>query len=200
MKKKSKIIYRLLKPVIFTLFKIVYRPSSQNKENIPSHGAVIIIGNHRHALDPLMIGMSTRRVVNFLAKKELHQVFGKTFFKALGTIPIDLNGKNKDASEIIAEVLQNNEAVGMFPEAKRNYTNELLLPFKYGAVSLAQKTGALIIPCAIIGNYRPFRKGPVIIIGKPVSVDKMNLDEANYYITECVREILIENIGEVNER
>ena len=37
---------------------------------------------------------------------------------------------------------------------EKEYYDSLLLPLKYGAVSMAQKTGATIVPYAITGNYR----------------------------------------------
>lgn len=43
------------------------------------------------------------------------------------------------AMEISKEALLNGDAINIFPEGKRNKTNEILLPFKFGAVSLAQK-------------------------------------------------------------
>lgn len=190
MKKRYKLIYSILRPLIYFLFKFIYRPIAFNKEYIPKTGPVIIIGNHRHALDPLLIGMSTKRIVNFLAKKELHQGFKKIFFQFMGTVPVDLNNKNPEAMKQLEEILNKQEAVGMFPEAKRNYTKEILLPFKYGTVTLAKNTNALIVPSGIKGEYKLFEKGLTITFGQPFSIENMTLDEANEYLMNRVKEIL----------
>ncbi len=81
-------------------------------------------------------------------------------------------------------------AVGIFPEGTRNRTNQELLKFKYGAVKIAKKTNTPIIPFAIKGNYKPFRKGLSIEFGKPVNISKMEVEEANNYIKNEVLNIL----------
>ena len=46
--------------------------------------------------------------------------------------------------ELSKEALLKGDAINIFPEGKRNKTNDILLPFKYGAVSLAKKTKDVI--------------------------------------------------------
>ena len=63
-------------------------------------------------------------------------------------------------------------------EVPYSYT-ELLLPFKFGAVSLAQKTNSLIVPFGIKGSYSFRSKDLIIKIGKPFSIENMSLETAN---------------------
>ena len=42
-----------------------------NLENIPKDEAIIFAGNHKHAVDPTMVMMSTKRIVHYMAKEEL---------------------------------------------------------------------------------------------------------------------------------
>ena len=51
-----------------------------------------------------------------------------------------------------------------------DYYNSLLLPLKYGAVSMAQKTGAVIVPYAITGNYKFFKNNLKVTFLKPINV------------------------------
>ena len=44
------------------------------------------------------------------------------------------------------------------------------MPFKYGAVSIARKSGKPIVPFAIVGKPKPFNYETKIIIGKPYYV------------------------------
>lgn len=60
-----------------------------------------------------------------------------------------------------------------------DYDESLLLPFKFGAVSMANKTDAYILPFASNGEYKIFGKRPKTIIGKPFKVKDGNLVEAN---------------------
>lgn len=164
--------YKVIRALCKPLFCIVYRPKIIGRENIPSYGAAVIAGNHKHALDPILIDISTKRVVRTLAKKDLHDSMFGFIFRAAGTIPVDLYKKHNPAAlEAAVAALSNGELVNVSPEAKRNYTNELLLPFKYGASVMAERTGAVIVPYAITGDFSMFPKHRLtIIFGKPIKV------------------------------
>ena len=61
---------------------------------------------------------------------------------------------------------------------KKDYENSLLLPFKFGAVSMAQKTDSYLIPFSISGDYKFRSKNLIVVIGKPFKVGK-DLEKAN---------------------
>ena len=87
------------------------------------------------------------------------------------------------------DVLNDGGAIGIFPEGTRNKTDKFLLPFKFGAVSMAKKTGAKIVPFGISGDYNFRSKNLKIYFGEPFSVDDLDLEKAN--------EILANKIGEL---
>ena len=59
-----------------------------------------------------------------------------------------------------------------------DYYEHILLPLKYGAVSMASKTKVPIVPFIITGNYE-FRRGNLkVVIGKPFMVED-DLEQAN---------------------
>lgn len=62
---------------------------------------------------------------------------------------------------------------------KDEYCNSILLPFKFGAVSMASKTDSYLVPFGISGEYKFRSKNLCVRIGKPFKVDKMNLEQAN---------------------
>lgn len=192
------IIYRILRFIGKPVMKIMYRPTITGKENIPEKGRVIIAGNHKHALDPILVDISTDRIVRTLAKKELHDGPFGFMFRSTGTIPVDLHSpKNHSAFESALEVLNNDGVINVSPEAKRNYTDELLLPFKYGAAAMSDRTGAPVVPYSITGEYRLFRKSIRITFGKPFVPDSSGgLYYANKEIYETVLSLLKENTSE----
>jgi len=165
--------YKAAKLILAPVFRVLYRPVIIGRENIPEDGPAVIAGNHKHAFDPLLIDISTRRVVRTLAKKDLHDSRFGFLFRAAGTIPVDLRAKrNPAALEAAVEALGNGELVNVSPEAKRNYTDELLLPFKFGASVMAERTGAVIVPYAIAGDYSLFPKHRLrVIFGKPMKAE-----------------------------
>lgn len=191
--------YKTLKFVLKPIFKILYRPTIINKEQIPKEKAFIFAGNHKNALDPALVALSTKRTVRFLAKKELLEGKTKLFFKAIKAIPVDRSKANKEAINTAIEVLNNGDIISLFPEGTRNKTNKILLPFKFGAVSMAQKTKSPIVPFAITGDYKLFRKGIKIEFGEPIDISKMELQEANEYLMQKVEELIKKNINGVKQ-
>ena len=79
------------------------------------------------------------------------------------------------------------------PEAKRNHTNEILLPFKVGAVVMAQRTNCNIIPYSITGDYKFRSKNLKITFGKPLDVSKLTVEKANELLYEKVKELLLDS-------
>lgn len=164
-------LYPVLRPVFTVIFKALYRPKIINKEYIPENGSIILAGNHKHAFDPISIAVCTKRTIHFLAKKELYRGINFLFFDLVGTLPVDKHNKNKKTIGEAEKMLNKGGVIGIFPEGTRNRTKEVLLPLKKGAVSFAKNTNSLIVPFSITGEYKLFRKGLTITIGKPYKVN-----------------------------
>lgn len=112
------------------------------------------------------------------------------FSKKVGTIKVHRNKSNPVAVMEAEDILKHGGAVGIFPEGTRNRTNEDLLKFRHGTVSIAKKTNSKIVPFAIRGKYKIFRKGLSIKFGKPIDVSNMEIEEANDYLRGEVLKLL----------
>jgi len=190
--KKDSYLYKVLRPIFTFIFKIYYNPTIINKEYIPKDGSAVIAGNHKHALDPILVDVCTKRVVHTLAKKELHDGAFGWFFRAIGTIPVDLHAqKNREALVSAIQCLNDGALINVSPEAKRNYTNEILLPFKFGAVVMAQRTDSKIVPYSITGDYKFRSKNLKIMFGEPIDVSKLTAEDANELLFETVKELIL---------
>lgn len=203
MKKVSTWMYTLMQPIASFLLKIVYQPKIINKQAIPKEGRIILAGNHKMLLDPVLVSCGTRRLIHFLAKDVFFTGVRGFFMKRAGTLPVHSGKIHKDSFKSAIDILNQNKVVGIFPEGTRNYTEKQLLPFKRGAVTLAQETGSKIIPFAIHGRYLPFH-GLRIEFGKPIEVESMDLKEANQLLEDEVRKLLDkaekEKAGEKNKK
>ena len=62
--------------------------------------------------------------------------------------------------------------------SEEEYYEHIFLPFKFGAVSMAHKTNALIIPFVTTGDYKFRSHNLNVVIGKPIKVSD-NLEESN---------------------
>lgn len=194
MKKDNAIIYKILRPILTVIFKLYYNPTIINKEYIPKNGRAVIAGNHKHALDPILVDVCTKRVIHTLAKKDLHDGKFGWIFRSVGSIPVDLKAKrNRQALESAIDYLNKGALINVSPEAKRNYTNEILLPFKVGAVVMAQRTNCNIIPYSITGDYKFRSKNLKITFGKPLDIGELTVEEANELLYEKVKELLLDS-------
>lgn len=187
--KENEKIYKFFKIIYSNLLKILYKPTAHGTEDIPEEGPIIFAGNHRHAFDPIVVMTHTSRIVHYMAKESLFKGIHGKIFESIGLIKVHRNKSNLMAVMEAKEILEQGGAVGIFPEGTRNRTKQELLKFRHGAVAIAKETNAKIIPFAIRGKYRLFKKGLAIEFGKPVDVSQMEIEEANDYIRNEVLNI-----------
>lgn len=188
-----KILSTLLKPI----FKFWYNPKIEGKENIPANGAIVVACNHKHLMDQCMVIISTKRPIHYMAKSEYFENKKVAwFFKAAGCIPVNRNGHDSDAKDAATDVLKSGGALGIFPEGTRNKTEDILMPFKFGAVSLAKKNGALVVPVGVSGDYKFRAKNLKARIGEPIDVSEMDLEKANELLQSSVEALIRKNLDE----
>ena len=184
-------LYRFLRPIITFLMKFLFRIEIIGSENIPTEGGVVLAGNHQSNFDCVLLISSTKRMIHFIAKKEL--IDGKLgfFFKWMGIIPVNRKTKNKKAVNEAIKVLKDGEIIGIFPEGTFNKTEYITMPFKMGAVKMALDSDVKIVPFAIIGEYKLFKKNIKIIFGKPYKIkDKDDLKKENITLMNKVIRLL----------
>lgn len=192
---KNKMLgYRILRFLLGPIFRFYYHPTIINKEVIPKTGPIIIVGNHKHVYDQCHTIIATNRPIHYMAKKEYFDGKMAWFFRMTGCIPVNRNIKDKDATEQAIQILKNNGAIGLFPEGTRNKTDAFLLPFKFGAVSMASKTGATIVPFGLTGDYHFRSKNLKIRYGTPFQVGTMSLEEANLKLQNEVAYLMRKNL------
>ncbi len=190
--KEQNRFYKFVKAVVYPFFMCLYHPRIINNKKIPLN-KVILAGNHTSNLDGLLLVASTKRYVHFLAKIELFKgKLSNVFFTNMGFIPVDRKKKNKFALNKANEYLKSDKLIAIFPEGTINKTNDILLPFKFGAVSLAAKNDASIVPFAIIGKYNLF-KNIKIVFGEPYKLETNDLEKENELLMKKVIKLIEEN-------
>lgn len=187
-------LYRFFRILLRILFRILYRVKIEGREHIPKQGPVILCSNHTSLIDPPMIGAPLDRQVRYMAKAELFDIplFGKMLL-TLGAFPIKRGGVSKESIKLTLQILRQGGMLCIFPEGTRSAR---MSEGKKGAATFALKAGATVIPAAIIGNYRPFRRMKVIY-GPAVKLDDFrqevnadNIDRATEAIMEDIRKLL----------
>lgn len=188
-------LYRYGRFACRIFFKAFYRVEAFGQANVPGEGAVILCSNHISTLDPPMVGTPLTRKVHFMAKAELFKIplFGKLIAN-LGAFPVKRGGVSKESIRHALELLGQGGVLGIFPEGTRGGGMG-----KKGAASLAMRSGATVIPVAIIGSYKLFGKMKVIY-GKPVDLSEAraasgsdSLEQATEHIMASIRRLIEAN-------
>jgi 1-acyl-sn-glycerol-3-phosphate acyltransferase len=195
-KEKVPFGYKVAVFILGPIFKFYYNPKIIGKENIPKEGTIIVCGNHIHIMDQCVPILSTKRFLRYMAKKEYFDGPFAWFFKWVGCIPVNRSIKDADAKAKALEHLEKGGAIGIFPEGTRNKTKNFLLPFKFGAVSMAQKTNAMLVPFGTTGEYKFRSKNLTVRFGKPFAVGDMTLEEANEKLAKEIGKLMKQNLKE----
>lgn len=188
-------LYRFCRFVVRTVFILLYRLEAQGISNIPLEGPVILCSNHKSLQDPITLGAWVPRKVHYMAKAELFRIplFGP-LIKAVGAFPVKRGGVSKEAIRTAITLLQEGKVMGIFPEGTRN---ESVGMGKRGAVSMAVRARASVVPVAIVGNYRVFRKMKAIY-GAPIDMSPY-ADAGTSESMEAATELIMSRIREMIE-
>ncbi len=176
----------LLRFVAWMLSRFVYRFKVQGDENIPTHGAAVLVCNHVSFVDAVLLMAASPRPIRFLMD---HRIFKVPvlgwLFKLAKAIPIAPQKEDPAAYEAAfdaaAQVLREGDLLAIFPEG--GITKDgTLQPFKGGIMKILERAqadgvNAPVIPMALNnlwGSYfsrvemqngqqtamvRPFRRG-----------------------------------------
>lgn len=161
--------YQIIKTIVAVFLKIFYPFQVIGHHHIPTNSRAIICCNHISNLDPPLLGVAMKRKIHYMAKAELFQVpiLGKIISR-LGAYPVNRGHGDTRAIKRSLQILRDEEILGIFPEGTRSRNGELGKAH-IGAALIASKAKAPIVPAAIIGKYRLFRKMKVVF-GEPFEV------------------------------
>jgi 1-acyl-sn-glycerol-3-phosphate acyltransferase len=154
-------LYRLTKLIAMVLFRTLWRPVIEGRENIPPTGPVIVASNHLSFIDSIVIPLAVPRRVVFLAKadywegRSLASLPRRAFFRAFEAVPVERD-QQRDAQaslRLAAGVLARGDAFGIYPEGTRSRDGRLYRG-RTGVGWLALSTGAAVLPVGLVGTDR----------------------------------------------
>ena len=186
------LFYRIIRQIIKVLFKVLFHPTIKGVENIPKNENYVLAGNHTKWLDPIMLIAIIPKQVHFLAKDSLFKGITKPIVKGVGAIPVNRKIHDHQALENAIDALRKGAVIGIFPEGTINREKkEPTLPFKIGAVKMANTTNTKIIPFVITGKYKVFSSTITIEFLKPRTISN-NLDLENEKLRDEINKKLEE--------
>ncbi|GEK30736.1 1-acyl-sn-glycerol-3-phosphate acyltransferase [Kurthia zopfii] len=182
--------YQFARSVVYGALKPFYRFDIIGKEHFPKEGGVLLCSNHIDALDPPVVGITAPRPVNFMAKEELFKLpILKGILPKVHAFPVKRGLSDRQALRTAVNLLKDGQVVGLFPEGTRNRTGQLGKGFS-GAGFFALRGNAVVVPCAIIGPYKIFRKVKVVY-GEAIDMEPYRESRAK---PEEVTEVIMAHI------
>ncbi|WP_394555128.1 lysophospholipid acyltransferase family protein [Agromyces sp. MMS24-JH15] len=183
--KKPGLLYGGVRFILRPLSLLLYRPRIEGANNVPRHGAVILASNHLSFVDSIVIPLTTRRPVQFLAKshyftgKGLKGWVSRTFFRSIGAVSVD-RGVGSQAQEALDQgrrILEAGQAFALYPEGTRSLDGRLYRG-RTGIAWLALTTGATVVPVGLIGTQeiqpvgakRPRIRPVTVRFGEPIDL------------------------------
>lgn len=181
-------LYLLAYAVIkFALNVFFQKIDIRHGQNVPDEKPVVLIANHPNSImDALVLGVVTRRKVNYIAHAGLfrNKVFG-WFLRKCGVIPVyrrdddpDKMDQNVSMFASCTEVLEKGEAIGIFPEGVSDMRRKVK-QIKTGAARIVLETeklndfklGVALIPVGLHFYSRShFRSRVLVNFGEQIEL------------------------------
>ena len=137
-------------------------------------GPCVVAANHESLLDPLVLALSARQPLHFLAKVELWRwPPGAWLMNALGGIPIRRDRRDLVSVGAAEELLRAGESVAIFPQGTVRGG-----AWTRGAARLALATGVPLVPVTIVGTKRALTRGRIgfpklrLVVGEAIPVEQ----------------------------
>ena len=173
---KKDLTYRFFAGLVALLSRVLFRPEVIGVENIPIDGPVLLAPIHRSNVDFAFTLFISSRKVFFMAKDSLFKVPALgSLLARLGAFPVKRGTADRDSMADAEDVLRQGQVLVLFPEGTRK-EGPLVEPLHDGAMFIASRTGARVVPIGIGGSEEAMPKGAKlprfarirIVIGEPI--------------------------------
>jgi len=193
---KEMSFYTFARSAVKGILSPVYRFEVVGAENVPSEGGVIVCSNHIDNLDPPAVGITCPRPVSFMAKEELFKLpLLKSILPKLEAFPVRRGMSDREALRKGLGILKEGKVLGLFPEGTRSKDGKLGKGLA-GVGFFALRSEAAVVPCAVIGPYRKFKKVKVVY-GEPIDLTTYKQERAS---AEVVTDVIMSKIAELLDK
>ncbi|MFQ5652094.1 MAG: lysophospholipid acyltransferase family protein [bacterium] len=182
------ILYRLTRAVVKVAMTVFFRKIElRHGKYVPERGPVVFVANHPNSvMDALVMGVVTRRKVNYVGHAGLFSNKLKSWFlRSTGVIPVyrredapDKMGQNVAMFEACYQALENGETIGIFPEGTSDMVRKVK-KVKTGAARMVleaerrngYKLGLTLLPVGLYFFSRSrFRSRVLVNVGVPIKL------------------------------
>ena len=165
--------YRIIRALARFLLRIMVRIKVSGEQNLPSAGPLILVINHLHLLDPIVLmTILPFRVEVLVAEKYRKRFPIGQIVSSAGGIFVRRGEIDRKALRTCLDSLRSGRILGMSPEGTRSKTG-VLQRAKPGVAYFVLKTGAPLLPIGLWGlnemvsSWKRLRRAEVrVVIGE----------------------------------
>lgn len=196
---------RFLLTFVHPLFRFLFPYTVKGTENIPKQDSgipVMLCSNHISNIDPVFLLMVQKRPIYYMAKAELfsNKLAVWFFQKQFEAFPVNRGKGDTTAIETAQSIVRSGKMMGIFPEGTRSRDGKLQRP-KSGAALIASRTGAYILPVAIVTAHQHIRvfRRTTIVFGKLMSPAELHLEDSEHPDLRFASRHIMERISKLME-
>lgn len=193
------IVYRTMRGLFRIFFRLYGRWEIIGRENVPATGPVIVAPNHVSYVDPPLVGSGLKRECRFMGRHDLWNTkILAWLMPRIGAFPVHRGKMDRQAIRLGLEALEQGYVLVIFPEGARS-DDGTLQKGELGTALFVQKSGAPVVPAAVIGAYemlpshanKPKRVKLKVVYGKPLTFEKgVTREEILRKIMRAIAELL----------
>ena len=199
--------YRTMRYALLVLVSALWKVRVFNRHFEPARGGAVYICNHQSFLDPILVSVSLRRPMNYMARDSLfgHPLFGAVI-RSYNAFPVRRNTADLAAMKEAMRRLKAGGQLVVFAEGTRTGDGRVgpMLP---GVAMLAQRAAEWTVPVAIDGAFEAWPRNQLlpspgmvsVCYGRPIPRDEaagMESDE----LMRRVRATIIELQADLRRR
>ncbi|HET8627536.1 MAG TPA: lysophospholipid acyltransferase family protein [Thermomicrobiales bacterium] len=145
-------LYQVIRAVVNGFLRLAAGMRTTGARNMPRSGPVIVVANHLHNFDPVVVSAALPRPVFYMSKRELfaHPAFA-WLIRNFGAYPVNRGAPDRAALRQTLRLLDEGLVVGLFPEGTRSVTGTLGDAYP-GVALVALQAGVPLLPVGVHGT------------------------------------------------
>ena len=170
---KRGILYEVVRVLAKIVFHTVMPVRFHNKERLRQEPPYVVIANHQHALDPVVMAMGIpKEQIVFLAKKELgSKPFIRNLLIRVHCIMVDRHNVDMEAMRACMKAVKMKKILLIFPEGTRHHEGQME-QIETGTALIAMRSKAPVVPIYFDRKLSWFRVTN-LYVGEPIPYDDL---------------------------
>jgi len=186
---KKGILYEVVRVLAIIVFHTLMPVRFHNKERLDREAPFVLIANHQHALDPVVMAMGIpKHQLVFLAKKELagNSKFLRNVLTRLHCILVNRHETDMEAMRACMKAIRMKKILVIFPEGTRHHEGQMQ-QIENGTALIAMRSKSPVIPVYFQQKLRLFHLTHVYV-GDPIPYDDLLAEGINTETCEKMNE------------